>query len=411
MSFGEWQALSPSRAAEEFLGRVQTRLAPEQRRAVLAVVRDRGELERSFETSPRGPLWRVPFLVKDLFDVPGMPTRGGSSFLQEVRPVPPGPSRVVSDAGVAGAVLAGKTHLFEFAWGLTGENAHFGDCERPGSPGLTSGGSSSGSAAAVAAGIVPFAIGTDTGGSVRLPAAFCGVYGYRDIPGTPQIADAVALSPSFDTVGWFASNAADLLTATRALVGAPAPEREPRGAYLEMPGLDEDVARACREAAARLAQPLEERRAAELRERFLPAPEIYGVLAGGEAWRTHRRWAERQRARYGPLVQERIDAARGVSPAQGAAVAPVQSALLRAWSEYFQDHDFLVMAAAPCAALPKAALTAANRLRILSLTGPASLAGLPAVAIPVPLPSGLTAGLQVVFARSASPAVAWVLGR
>jgi len=137
-----------------------------------------------------------PYLLKDLFDVPGLPTRAGSSFLPEVREVPAVASRIVREMGAAGAVLAGKTHLFEFAWGLTGENAHFGDCEHPRFQGRTSGGSSSGSAAAVAAGIVPLAIGTDTGGSVRVPAAFCGIYGYRGAPGSPLISDAVPLAPA-----------------------------------------------------------------------------------------------------------------------------------------------------------------------------------------------------------------------
>ena len=125
--------------------------------------------------------------------------------------------------------MAGKdADLFEFAWGLTGENAHFGDCEHPRFPGRTSGGSSSGSAEAVAAEIVPLAIGTDTGGSIRVPAAFCGIFGYRGVPGEPWITDAVQLAPSFDTAGWFTRSGADMMRQLiEALVGLRTSERTP----------------------------------------------------------------------------------------------------------------------------------------------------------------------------------------
>src|SRR5690606_29674308 len=150
---------------------------------------------------------------------------------------------------------AGKTHLHEFAYGITGANPHYGDCEHPLFPGRTTGGSSSGSAAAVAAGIVPLAIGTDTGGSIRVPAAFCGLFGFRLAPGDTFIADAFPLARRFDTAGWFTANPEDMRLALSALVGLRSSERTPSGCYLELPGLDPDVALACREAAARFASP------------------------------------------------------------------------------------------------------------------------------------------------------------
>src|SRR5580658_846459 len=204
MTFSEWQQLSPGSAAREVLRRVDAHLGAAQRRAVVAALVDESALEAAFASAPPGsPLRGVPYFVKDLFDVAGMPTFAGSSFLPEVRPAPDRDSQIVGELRSAGAVLAGKTQLFEFAWGLTGENAHYGDCEHPGFPGRTSGGSSSGSAAAVAADIVPFAIGTDTGGSTRVPAAFCGIFGFRGSPHSPLISDSVPLAPSFDTAGWF----------------------------------------------------------------------------------------------------------------------------------------------------------------------------------------------------------------
>src|SRR5579859_2495999 len=169
MTFADWQLLGPQAAAREIRRRVEERLDPLQRRAAFACVPDEAALAAAFAAAPPGsPLRGVPYALKDMFDVSGFPTYAGSSFLPEVRPAPTAESRVVHALRDAGAVFAGKTHLFEFAWGLTGQNAHYGDCERPGSPGRTTGGSSSGSAAAVAADIVPFAIGTDTGGSIRV---------------------------------------------------------------------------------------------------------------------------------------------------------------------------------------------------------------------------------------------------
>lgn len=410
MTFGEWQQLAPEAAAREVRRRAETRMAPAQRSAALAVLLDEAALAAGFAGAREGGALRgVPYLVKDLFDVGGLPTLAGSSFLAEVRPAPAADSLCVGELRAAGAVLAGKTHLFEFAWGLTGENAHFGDCEHPRFPGRTSGGSSSGSAAAVAAGIVPLAVGTDTGGSIRVPAAFCGIFGYRGVPGSPWVSGAFPLAPSFDTAGWFTRTAGDMGAALAALAGPGAGAGAPRGCYLEMPGLDPDVAAACASAAARLAPAADSLTRGELQRAFAPAAEVYGVLAGTESWRIHRKWAERQRGRYGPLLQERLDRAREISPAQVAAVEPSQAALKLAWAKFFQAHDFLVMAATPFPALAKRDCTPASRLRMLGLTAPASLAGLPALAIPVALPSGLSTGLQVVASDPRSPVFAWAL--
>ena len=410
MTFGEWQQLAPEAAAREVRRRAEAHLSVSQRRAALAVLLDEAALQASFASAPVGsPLRGVPYLLKDLFDVTGLPTFAGSSFLPEVRPAAGQDSQIVRELKAAGAVLAGKSQLFEFAWGLTGENAHYGDCEHPGFPGRTSGGSSSGSAAAVAADVVPFAIGTDTGGSIRVPAAFCGVFGFRGMPRDAWITDAVPLAPSFDTAGWFTRTAQDMKTAIAALVGLRTGEKAPRGCYLDMPGVDPEVAAACAAAAADLAVPADGIARGELLDKFAPAAEIYGVLAGTETWKIHKKWADRYRPRYGPLVRDRLDRARAISRAQVAAVEPSHAALKLAWEKFFLAYDILVMAASPFPAPAKADLTPANRLRMLGLTGPATLAGLPVLTIPVPLPSGMSTGLQVIVNHPQSPAISWAL--
>lgn len=410
MTFGEWQELGPEDAAREVRRRSEAFLSPEQRRAAISVIRDESSLAAAFAAAPQAsPLRGIPYFLKDLYDVAGLPTLAGSSFLSEVRPTPTADSAIVRELRAAGAVLAGKNHLFEFAWGLTGENAHYGDCERPGSPGLTSGGSSSGSAAVVAADIVPLAIGTDTGGSIRVPAAFCGIFGFRGAPHSPVISDAVPLAPSFDTAGWFTRTAADMKTALAALVGIASSERVPRGCYLETPGLDPGVAAACRSAAGALTQPADAATRDELLAQFAAAAEVYGVLAGTETWKIHKKWAEKYRSRYGPLLQDRLDQARAISRAQIAAVEPSHASLKLLWMKFFLTYDFLVMPATPFTAMTKAECTPANRLRMMGLTAPASLGALPVLTIPVRLPSGLTTGLQVIVNNAQSPAVAWAL--
>jgi amidase/aspartyl-tRNA(Asn)/glutamyl-tRNA(Gln) amidotransferase subunit A len=299
--------------------------------------------------------------------------------------------------------------MVEFAWGLTGENPHYGDCERPGFPERTTGGSSSGSAAAVAAGIVPLAIGSDTGGSIREPAAFCGVFGFRGVPRHRWIADAVPLAQSFDTAGWFTRTAADLRESLAALVGTRPADRMPRGCFLELPGLDPEVDGACRRAAALIAAPADASTRDLLMAGFAGAAASYVTLAAAESWRVHEAWADRYRDRYGPAVRGRLDRARTITGAEVEAAARGAAAVRSCWSAYFGAYDFLILPATPFEALAKPDFTESSRMRILALTAPASLGGLPAVTIPVPLASGLTAGLQIIARDLQSSAFDWVL--
>jgi aspartyl-tRNA(Asn)/glutamyl-tRNA(Gln) amidotransferase subunit A len=410
MTFRDWQEMSPAAAAREVHRRATTLLSPEQQRAVFARLTTEAELAAHLAAvKPDAPLARVPYLAKDLFDVAGVPTFAGSTFLPEFRPLPTRDSMLVAALATAGAVLAGKTHMHEFAYGITGENPHYGDCEHPRFPGRTTGGSSSGSAAAVAAGVVPLALGSDTGGSVRLPAAFCGLYGFRLTPRDAWIRDAIPLAASYDTAGWFAATAADLRTSIDALVGLHRAERTPRGCYLEMPGLDPEVATACRQAAMTWTAAAEIEVRDALLQAFARSVETYNTVVAVEAWAYHAPWAERYRARYSPGVWQRLTRAHAITPAQQEDAREDTARIKAAWAEYFRTHDYLVLAASPTPALTKAECTLENRGRILTLTAPASIGGWPVVSIPVPLASGLTTGLQIVVNSPKSPAIAWAL--
>ncbi|MEO5957652.1 MAG: amidase [Opitutaceae bacterium] len=412
MNFRDWQQLSPGEAAREIHQRVRTRLSPAQQRAVVAALPAENELATRFAASSRDrPLAGVPYFVKDLFDVAGLPTFAGSTFLPEVRPALGKDSHAVHTFDAAGAVCAGKTHLHEFAYGITGENPHYGDCEHPRFPGRTTGGSSSGSAAIVAAGIAPLALGSDTGGSVRVPAAFCGLFGFRLTPRDPWIADAFPLAPSFDTAGWFTANAEDMRLALGALIGLRTSQRAQNGCYLELPGLDPEVAHACRTAAERLAAPAEPIVRDDLLAGFAPSLDAYNTIAALEAWEVHKSWAERYRERYDPAVWQRLIRAHKITSTQIETANVTLTAIRLLWTSFFLTYDFLVLPASPCPAPTKADCTLATRNRLIALTAPASLGGLPVLTISVALPSGLSTGLQVIVNHPQSPAVDWALGQ
>ena len=355
-----------------------------------------------------------------MYPAAGEPMFAGSTFLPEVFLPLAHDGALATALSNAGAVFAGRTHMHEFAYGLTGENPHYGDCEHPGFPGRTTGGSSSGSAAAVAAGIVPFAVGSDTGGSIRLPSAFSGLFGFRLTPGHAWIQDAFPLAPTFDTPGWFTANASDMGLALDALVpvatlaigtrARPKNGARPHGCYLELPGLDPDVARACLEASARLCAPAEGDGRKELLRHFSRALEIYNAIGIDEAWAVHRSWAQKYRDRYDPAVWHRLIRVEGLTGAQRQMGRTGLAAIRQVWRQYFESYDFLVLPASPCPTLAKADITPESRNRILALEAPASIGGLPVLTIPLPLPGGLTAGLQVVVRHPTSPALRWALG-
>ena len=168
----------------------------------------------------------LPYAAKDLFAVAGRPTSAGSRISTEDPPAP-ADAEPVARMRRAGAVLVGLCNMDEYAYGFSTENAHYGPCRNPHDRARIAGGSSGGSAAAVAAGIVPIALASDTNGSVRVPAALCGIYGIRPTPGTLPRTGMFPLSSSLDTVGVLARTPGDLRLAHRALAGDPSTAERP----------------------------------------------------------------------------------------------------------------------------------------------------------------------------------------
>ena len=392
----------PAAAARTVLQRMAALDAP-ARLAIFAFVPEEAALAQSFAHSVRqgGELAGVPFVVKDLFPVAGHRIGAGSAFLASLREREPADAPLILRLRQCGAVFAGITQLHEFAFGITGENPHFGDCPNPRLPGRVTGGSSSGSVAAVAAGIVPLAVGTDTGGSIRVPAAFCGVWGHRGQPGDEFIQHSFPLAPSFDTAGWFTNNRRDLATATRAVYGAArfAPSSKPL-AYVPSLLLPSDpsptFAQPIDAAARDMAEPLSDDLLREFLDATADAAAAFTVIQGVEAAAIHAPWLESHRDRYAPVVWGRLDRGRRRTEAELAGAQQTRARIRAVFAAIFERFSGLVMTASPFPALTKAECTEEARRRILHLTSPASHAALPALVVPVGLPEGTTGGLQVI---------------
>jgi aspartyl-tRNA(Asn)/glutamyl-tRNA(Gln) amidotransferase subunit A len=246
---------------------------------------------------PRGLLAGVPFVPKDMFDTAWIRTTRGSAVFQNR--VPKRTAAAVAKLEAAGAVVIGKANQHEFAWGVTSQNPHWGDVRNPRRPTRTPGGSSGGNAAALAAGLCTLGLGTDTGGSVRIPSACCGTVGFKPSKGKIDLRGCFPLAPSFDTVGPMARSVADCALVYSVLTGEPVPRPQVRGLRVGVwgPIPKTDLARW-------------QELGANLVEVVLREPEVdLSVVFQVEAALTHRHLFPAQRAQYGLDAQAKWDAA------------------------------------------------------------------------------------------------------
>jgi Asp-tRNA(Asn)/Glu-tRNA(Gln) amidotransferase A subunit family amidase len=278
--------------------------------AVISVSADRA-LARARD-GVDGVLAGVPLLVKDVIDTAGIRTTVGSRVYADRVPGSSAPAVTALEA--AGAIVIAKTNCDEFAWGVTGQNPFYGDAQNPLLPGRITGGSSSGNAAALAAGIAPLALGTDTGGSVRLPAGCCRVVGMKPRCGAVATAGVFPLCPSFDTVGPMALTVEDCAVCYEVLTGAPVTDRRLEGLRVGfltgMPPLGPDGPDPARdERAGAFAEALENlgMRSEEV-SLPVPAADLWPVFYA-EAAASHRDTFPARSAEYGPVVRAKLEAA------------------------------------------------------------------------------------------------------
>ncbi len=333
------------------------------------------------------PLHGIPISVKDIFDVAGMETTCGSPFYAAQRKIPRRDSAYVAAWRRTGAIVIGKTHLNEFAYGLTGENLTYGPCLQPRDATLLTGGSSSGAAASVQAGSALIGLGTDTGGSIRVPSALCGLVGFRHSPSARMNRGLFPLAPTFDTCGWLQRSLTDLARVYSALKQSK-PPRLPV-AQIRLGFLDGEWLNVCEEPIRFAFTQLEEAlRPSGATIRRLPgqgfelAPEIFSALQAFEAARIHRKYLAAPELSYDPLIRSRLEWGLGMTGRDHARkrrdLAEHGARLNALW----RDFDFLIAPASPFEKLRANEDHAPNRRSLLQLTTPFSLAGLPALAFP-----------------------------
>ena len=345
------------------------------------------QLPRIFPEPPnRPPLYGIPISIKDCFDVAGTITTCGSSFYAQHNPAATKNSWVAKRLLDCGAILTGKTHLHQLAYGVTGENPEYHDCLQPRDSTLLTGGSSSGAAASVQEGSALAAIGTDTGGSIRIPSALCGLAGYRTshaiAGGEERWTRGYHLAQTFDTIGLIFRDLRDAPTLANAIfdIAPTSSQTTIRIGYIPDDRLQdcEPIVLAAFEA---WKQHLT-RHGAELAPAdttfWTDAPAIYSPIVASEAAAIHRGHFQH----FDPVITERL--------VYGAAIPASEIQTLRGrlqkfrlqMSALFETFDFLIAPSAPVSKLRAGQDHTESRKAILRYTTPASLAGLPAVTLP-----------------------------
>jgi aspartyl-tRNA(Asn)/glutamyl-tRNA(Gln) amidotransferase subunit A len=346
---------------------------------------------------PHLPLYGIPIALKDCFDLAGFPTSSGSRFYAQNLPPAAADSWVAARLRQAGAVITGKTHLHQLAFGITGENRDYGDCLQPADPALLTGGSSSGSAAAVQEGSAFAAIGTDTGGSVRAPAALCGLAGYRSSLGLGEWAGSYHLSQSFDTIGWLFRDLRDAPRLAEALFDLP-PQPQPTSATPSIGVLSGPLLEPCDAAVLRSMQTWQDRlrRASARLEAIEPdfwseAWDIYAPIQAAEAARLHAGHFQE----FEPVIAARLAWGAALTEDQLNQCRRRRQSFCEQNNALFRRFDFLLAPITPVSRLLAGADHSQTRPQILRLTTPASVAGLPAIVLP-----SSDSGLQLLAQRN-----------
>lgn len=349
-----------------------------------------------------GRLSGLRFAAKDVFDVAGSVTTYGNPNWGRSHGVAPATAPVVTALLQAGATLVGKTKTVELAYGLTGENPWHGTPTNPAAPDRLPGGSSCGSAAAVAAGLVDFALGTDTGGSVRIPASYCGLFGVRPSYGTLSAAGVCPLAPSLDTVGWFTRTAPLLSEVGEVLLARD--RSELTGPLLRLEEAWVNAQFGVAEALRPTLEGLEQLRGRTIGVRLLPEGvdalyDHFRVVQAEEIWVTLGAWIERTRPPLSPAVEARIAAARALDPASAAAGRSFRRLLQARVLPVLRGGAILLAPTSPCIAplvgTGEDALDAVRQATI-GVTGVASLCGLSEVTLPVAHVQGAPVGLSLI---------------
>ena len=356
-----------------------------------------------------GPLDGLTFTVKDVFDVAGQRTGFGQPTWLATHAAAETTAPAVGRLLDAGARMIGRAICDELTYSLDGENVHYGTPLNPACPERIPGGSSSGSASAVAGGLCEFSLGTDCAGSVRIPASFCGLYGMRPTHGGVPLEGAAPFAPSFDTAGWLARDADVLELVGRALLDErpTVAERQmrPHGliaqdAFAVAGPLIADALRPAVEQVSRaLAGTQEVSVAEEGLERWV---ESFRLIQAFEIWRSLGTWVTEHRPALGPGIRERIAWAATVTEEDALAERRFRAGVVQRLDELLGRDGVVILPSAPGPA-PRRGLTPEalddHRRRAISLLCIAGLAGLPQVTLPRATLEGCPLGLSLIGPR------------
>jgi amidase len=358
------------------------------------------------EGRPDGPLAGLTFAAKDLFDVAGHPTGGGNPDWERSNPVPTQHAWAVQKLLDAGATLIGKTITDEVSLGIVGENAFYGTPVNSRAPDRVPGGSSSGSAAAVAAGICDTALGTDTGGSVRVPASFCGLYGIRPTHGRLPVTGMMPQAPSSDTTGWFARDARTFAKVSSIMLDEAVPAAMPRRLIIAVDAFgfaDPEVAAALQPAVARLREVIGETR----EEVMAPAgltqwARAQRTLQPSEAWLTFKDWIERNNPRLAFSVARNLLLGSMIPQSERDWAELVRREARGRMRYLLSEETILCLPTTPFPAPKRGeplSVAGPQRDRLLCLCCHGGLTGVPQVGIPGATVDGLPIGLSIVGGR------------
>ncbi len=352
-----------------------------------------------------GPLSGLTFAAKDLYDIAGHVTGGSNPDWLATHPRAEEHAWAVETLLAAGATLTGKTITDELSLGILGENAHYGTPENPRAPGRIPGGSSSGSVSAVAGGHVDFALGSDTGGSVRIPAGFCGLYGMRTTHGRIPLDGVLKQAPSYDTVGWFARDA-DLFARVSAVILQGEIPAVPPSRMIIAADAFEVADAAVQDALAPIVDTVAGAIGESATERVCPTglddwKAQQAVLQGREAWESFADWIDRTNPRFAYDVARNLAQRAAITDAEVAAAKPVRAALIERIDDLTRDGGVICLPTAPFPA-PLAGRrlseSGPDRDRIRQLTCIASASGAPQINLPLAVVDGFPVGLSLLGA-------------
>ena len=361
------------------------------------------DLKAPIAGASHGPLAGLRAVVKDMVDIAGERAGGGNpDWLAQAQTATANAAPVEKLLG-AGATIIGKTVCDEFFYSVAGVNAHYGTPTNIRAPGRLPGGSSSGSAATTAAGVCDIGLGSDTGGSIRIPASFCGLYGLRTTHGRVDTRGVMDMARSFDTVGWFAATPGVFRKAGPVLLGGeavPAPIERLLIAEDSFAQADAPVAALLRDALAAAADALPKPQPVRIApDGFDVWREPLRVIQAYETWQVYGRFVEEKHPRLGQGVAERMQIAAKVTRAQADAARVVHAAAREHIRAHIPPGTVMALPSAPCIA-PRIESSAEElesfRVRVMRLTCVAGFGGLPQVSIPIGTIEGCPIGLSFI---------------